>query len=290
MDEVLEPSNAPLLALPQAVPARPGNRARGELAASFALVGGRTTVARTHQAGGLRLRFPNVTPGLMPGCEAVTINTAGGMMGGDTARLAFTLDPGTAVTVTSQSAEKIHRSTGTATTVDTRLHLGAGALAEWLPQETILFDAAAFHRSLEVDLAPDASLLLVEGIVFGRLAMGEVVRSGLLHDRWRIRRGGHLVFAEAVALEGAIVDHLDRPALGHGARAIATLLLVAPTAEGRLALVRDVLAGYDCAGGASAWNGMLVVRLLAPSPERVRAAIVGLLAALRGRTAPRVWQ
>lgn len=287
---MLPPAPAdPTTARSPAEPAPAANRARGELRARFANVGGRTGVAQCFEGGGLRLRFPRVQPGLVPGCEAVTINTGGGMVGGDTAHLDFEVEYRAAVTVTSQSAEKIYRATGATTYVDTRLTLQQGATLEWLPQETILFDQARFHRRLEADLAAGARLLLVESLVFGRLAMGETVRTGSLRDRWRIRRGGTLVFAEAVRLEGAIGETLDRPALGGGARAMATLLLVAPDAEAQLAAARDALAGF-AEGGASAWNGMLVVRCLSPSPERMRAAIIRLLASLRGRAAPRVWQ
>lgn len=287
------PPNAPAeptTARSPAEPAPAANRATGELRARFAAVGGRTGVAQCYEGGGLRLRFPRVQPGLVPGCEAVTINTGGGMVGGDTASLVFDVGGAAAVTVTSQSADKVYRATGATTCVDTSLTLGPGAILEWLPQETILFDRARFHRRLEVDVAAGARLLLVESLVFGRLAMGEVVRTGDLRDRWRIRRGGALVFAEAVRLEGAIGETLDRPALGGGARAVATLLLVAPDAEAQLTAVRAALEGCSAEAGASAWNGMLVVRLLSPSPERVRAAIIRLLASLRGRAAPRVWQ
>ncbi len=280
------------MVLPSPTPAdAPRNRASGELRASFACVGGRTQVSRAYEAGGLRLRFPTVHPGLHPGCEAVMINTGGGMVGGDTARLAFALEPNAAVTLTTQSAEKIYRSTGGATTrVDVALTLGPGAHGEWLPQETILFDAVRFNRRLEVDMAADATLLLAEAVVFGRLAMGEAVRTGSFGDRWSVRRDGTLVFAEAVRIEEAIGDQLDSPALGAGARACATLLLVAPDAERRLDEARAVVEACGCPVGVSAWNGILTARLLSPSPERVRGAIVGLLAALRGRAAPRVWQ
>ena len=190
---------APILTPP---PASAANRARGELRARFVATAGRTATARLYQAGGLRLRCPKVGPGLNPDCEAVTINTAGGMVGGDRASLDFEVVAGAAVTITSQSAEKIYRSTGTPTVVETRLRLGAAATLEWLPQETILFDRADFRRRLDVDMARDATLLMVEAVVFGRFAMGEVVRTGVLHDRWRIRRDDTLVFAEQIALEG----------------------------------------------------------------------------------------
>src|SRR4029077_13026294 len=101
-------------------------------------------------------------------------------------------------------AEKIYRSLGPATAVTVRLALARGARLRWLPQETILFDRARLARSIEVDMEEGASLLIAEAIVFGRSAMGETVEDGAIADRWRIRRGGRLVFAESLRLDGAI--------------------------------------------------------------------------------------
>jgi urease accessory protein len=266
------------------------NRARGLLRASFARAGTRTHAARVREAGGLRLRFPKVVAGVGPDCEAVCINTGGGMMGGDAATYDFTCEAGAAATLTSQSAEKMYRAEGEATTVDVTLRLEPGATLEWLPQETILFDRVRLARRLTVDMAADATLLLAEMLVFGRLAMGETVTQGFLHDRWRLKRDGELVYAEELRLDGPISDILARPALGGGARALATLILVAPGVESRIEPVRGVLAESAAEGGASAWNGLLAVRLASPSPERVRATIVTLLTLLRGRAVPRVWQ
>ena len=89
-----------------------------------------------------------------------------------------------------------------------KLKVGAGGTLAWLPQETILFDQVRLRRSIEVDLAPDASLLLAEGVVFGRSAMGETLAQGRFFDRWRVRRGGALVFAESLRLEDAIAERL----------------------------------------------------------------------------------
>ena len=228
--------------------------------------------------------------GARPDIEAVCINTGGGMVGGDAARLEFTVGDGAAVTITTQSAEKIYRAESSTTRVDVRLSLDKAATAEWLPQETILFDRVRLRRCLDVHAASDATFLGVETLVFGRLAMGETVRFGAIHDRWRVRRGGRLVFAEDLRLDGQISAILERRAVGGGARALATVLLMAPDAEGRLEAARAALAGAPAEWGASAWNGMLTVRALSPSPDRLRDTILPLLQVLRGRAAPRVWQ
>ena len=143
---------------------------------------------------------------------------------------------------------------------------------------------------LDDGFSGDARLTLVESVFFGRSAFGESLTEASFRDRWRIRRGRRLLFAEDMRLDGDMTAALDRPAVGDGARANATFLHVAPDAEARLDEIRAILADAPCEWGASAWNGMALVRLLSPSPEKMRAAIVSMLQSFRGRDAPRVWQ
>jgi urease accessory protein len=265
-------------------------RARGEARAAFARVGDRTEAARAFETGGLRLRFPR--SGEV--CESVLINTGGGMAGGDHSTIDIVAGTGAKVLFTTQSAEKIYRSDGGTAEVETRIVLKTGAALDWLPQETILFEGARFCRRLDIDLAEDASLLLVEAVTFGRIAMGEETIDASIRDSWRIRRAGRLVFAEELRLDraGAI---LDRPAVGRGARAIASIVVAAPDARGGLDRIRAALDAVCAAdgerleAGASAIDGITIARLASPSPSRLRAAIAEVMMALRGRAAPRVW-
>lgn len=260
-------------------------RARGEIRADFAAHGDRTRIGRLYETGGLRLRFPKAREV----CEGVIVNTAGGVVGGDRAHLSFNAATGSRVVLTTQSAEKIYRTDGPPARIETSLTLEEGASLDWLPQETILFDHATLGRALDVDMAPDARLVACESVVFGRLAMGELCASGGFRDRWRVRRGGELIFAEDTRLDNPAAL-LDRPAIGAGARALATLLFVAPDAPARLDDCRAALADAGCESGVSALDGFLVARLLSPSPENLRAAIVALFSRLLGRATPRVWQ
>ena len=273
-----------------ASPAGPtgANRARGTIEAAFRRVGARTEIVGPFETGGYRLRVPRSHDGA---CEAVIVNTGGGMAGGDHAAFRFAAGADATATVTTTAAEKIYRAEAEATRVDVALSLSAGARFEWLPQETILFDRARLGRTLSVDMAPDAELLLAETLVFGRLAMGERLSSGSLHDRWRVRRGGRLALAEDLRVAGDLAASLERPALGAGARASATLVLMAPRAEGLLDAVRDALEPHRdaVAAGASAWDGRVVVRAMSASPARLRASVAAALATLRGRSLPRLW-
>src|SRR5262245_27305439 len=179
------------------------NRAAGRLALSVGVIGGMTRRRQVYEDGPLRVRFPNSGNGAL---EAVVVNTAGGIAGGDRHDLTFSVESGGALTVTTAAAEKIYRSLGPAAEIAARLSIASGARLNWLPQETIVFDQARLERRIDVELASDAALLMAEAVVFGRSAMGEAVRQGAFSDCWRVRRGGRLVFAETVRLGGEVAN------------------------------------------------------------------------------------
>ncbi|HMK81608.1 MAG TPA: urease accessory protein UreD [Xanthobacteraceae bacterium] len=258
------------------------NRAVGRVAFAVKRVGGKTRRARVHEAGSLRVRCPGAPADEL---EAVLINTAGGVAGGDRFALDVVAGEGTRLVVTTAAAEKVYRALAEAATIDVTLDVGAGATLAWLPQETILFDRARLCRSIEVTLAPDARLVLVEAVVFGRSGMRETVEEGALFDRWRVRRGGRLVHAETVRLEGAIAARLAEPAVAKGGVATATVLVV-PGDDAAVAAVRAL--ALEGEAGASSWNGLAAVRLCATDGATLRRDLVRVMTALRGGL-PRLW-
>lgn len=257
-------------------------RAQGRVRLGFAANARGTHIADLSESGGFRVKFPK---GRL--CEAVVVNTAGGMTGGDALDLQIAAGPGAEAVVATQSAEKIYRSDGAETCIAAHVTLESGASLTWAPQETILFNGARARRSLAVDMAADATLLAAETVVFGRTAMGETLTDACFADRWRVRRGGRLVFADDVRLTGDVAATLARPAVGNGARAAATLLYVSPDAAARLEEVRAL--ALTCEWGAGSWDGLLCARLVGPDAAAVRASIGALLGFLSGRPLPRVW-
>jgi urease accessory protein len=262
-------------------------RAEGRIRMRAACIGGRTQLADLAESGSARLRLPRPAGAAL---EAVTINTGGGIAGGDRFETRIAAGAGADVTVTSTAAEKLYRSDGSAAHLDLLLSLEAGARLDWIPQETIIFDGARARRRVEAELAGDARLLLFEAVVFGRAARGERIGSGFFEDRWRIRREGRLLHADTFRLAGRMSDLLERPALGGGAAAIATLIYVAPDAEAQLEEVRGGLDAAACECGASAWNGLLAIRFLGQDSERLRRDAARIITGLGGRPMPRVWQ
>jgi urease accessory protein len=256
----------------------------GRLEIEVARHGGQSRRSRVHEQGCLRARFPHAQADSL---EAVIVNTAGGIAGGDRHDVSIVLGDGASLTVSTAAAEKIYRSLGPDARISVNLDLGEGAMLAWLPQETIVFDRARLARDIEVDLADSATLILAEAVVFGRGAMGECVENGRLFDRWRVRRGGRLVFAETVKLHGAVASIMAQPAVAAGGNAIATVLMV-PGNEAVVERVRalDMFVGEV---GISTWNGLTLARFCAPDGAALRRDLIAVLQAVRQTALPRVW-
>lgn len=262
-------------------------RAVGELRVVLRVRDRHTVLDGLRQVGCLKARFPR--PECRDWSTVVTLNTSGGIAGGDALASSFELQPGARATIASQAAERFYRALpgSVAASVNTRIAVATGGAVEWLPQETILFDRCALDRSLEVELTEDASFLGIETLVFGRTAMGETVQHAWLRDGIRLRRDGKLVLKDTIRMAGEVARLLQRTATAGGAGASATIWFVARDAEARLAAVRAVLPDE---AAASAWNGMLVTRLLANNAAALRLTTTAVLHVLRdGRPLPRVW-
>ena len=284
-------ASTPAPSLPAAVPGGL-ERSVGRVELAFKRRGAVTTLAHLHQAGCGKARLPR--PVEAAHAEAVLINLAGGLTGGD--RLAFqvTWRAGAEATVSGQAAEKIYRARGLTTAViETELTVEPDALALWLPQETILFDRARLARRNRFAVARGGRLLAVEATIMGRRAMGETVASGLFDESVEVRYGDRLVLAERQRFRGRIADLLARPAVAGGAEALASLLYVGDGAAARLEAIRDALSDLPAAVSAPDPD-LVIVRWLAARPTGLRNHLAAALFALTSvlglpRQLPRVW-
>jgi urease accessory protein len=262
------------------------NRARGTVRLAVQTrLDGTTHRQRVHESGSLRVRFPSAATGEM---EAVLVNTAGGIAGGDAYQVNIALGERSRLLVTSAAAEKIYGTTGPSASIDVRIKVSAGGCLAWMPQETILFDNCGLSRSIAVDLAETAHLLLAEAIVFGRHGKGEIVANGTLHERWRVRRAGRLIYADGMALNGPIARRLGEPAIGNGGLAVATLLLT-PGDDTATEKIRALTGSLQGEVGVSAWNGILLMRFCARDGAALRNDLALVLVALRSAPLPRLW-
>lgn len=221
--------------------------------------------------------------------ETILINTAGGITGGDRFDLSATVGADAHLTITTQAAERAYRAqAGEIGQVTTRLTVESGGQLQWLPQELILFERSALHRRLDIDLAPDATLLLVEPIAFGRAAMGETLHDITFRDRITVRQGGRPHYIDAVDLTGNAATQLTRRAVANGAGAMASVVLVRPDANAVLDRVRAGLP--DTAGASLIADDTLVLRHLAEDSFALRRDLLPILDHLSNHSLPTSWR
>ena len=262
-----------------------GNRAVGRIAFTVAAAPGGSRRGRVHEAGSLRVRFPNGQS--QAALDAVIVNSAGGMTGGDRFTIDIQVGAGATLTVTTAAAEKIYRSLGPDTEIAIKLGVAPGGSLRWLPQETIVFDGVRLRRAIDVDLARDTNLLLAEACVFGRSAMGEVVTGGSIFDRWRVRAGGAFVLAETLRLDDKIAQRLAQRATAAESVAVASVIKI-PGSDDDAAAVRTLQEQFVGEVGVSAWNGLAMARLVAADGAALRRDLVAVLTALGGAPLPRL--
>ena len=260
-------------------------RAIGSVRLGTKRAGDRTVLDRFRQSGSLKCLFPRARG---RGLDTVLLNTAGGVTGGDTLRTAVHVASGCDLTVTTQACERVYKARpGPVGRVRNRLTVDAGARLNWLPQETILFNASALNRRLTVDLSAGSELFLVEPLVFGRAAMGETLTDIRFADRVEIRRDGEPAFLDVTAFDGDLHAHLARPFVAGGAGAMALAVYASASAEGQLATVRGLL---PTRGGASLLDrDLMVIRLLADDSFELRQTLLPLLRCLNHQEIPRCW-
>jgi len=259
-------------------------RALGSLFLSSKLRGSTSAIDELHQSGCLRALFPNNED-----MSATIINTAGGITGGDKLKVAASAGAGSSLTLTTQAAERAYKSNGeTAGRLSTKLSVGAAATLHWLPQELILFDGAHFDRRLQIDLEPDASLLMVEPIVFGRKAMRERVQEARFSDQVMIRREGKPIYIDGLQLSGNIADQLASASVAGDAISVASVVLVRKDAPVLIKSLRDTLS--RSVGISLLADDILSLRFLAADSFLLRKQLVPVLQTLRGAELPTSWR
>ena len=243
-----------------------------------------TFIEDVFECSPIRIMFPRVRGRAVE--EAVIINTGGGVAGGDRLEFSVSALPGASIAVTSQAAEKIYRALDEPARVTTRLKAHESARLAWLPQETIVFNSARFHRTTEIELTSGTELLALEWIVLGRAAYGEVVVDGQIVDTWLVKRDGRLIWADTFRVNDGRFPHLSRRALLSDCTAIATLIHFGPCLNERLDFLREVISSLGCYGAATLVSGLIVVRLAAKESSELKRALRSFLQQFGSKAAP----
>lgn len=257
-------------------------RATGHITLSVNL----NRLERLYQSGSAKLLIPRTHRDIK---EAVILNTAGGMTGGDKYTNDVTIK-GSQLVVTSQTAERIYKSRMEPAEVSTHLKVSQGSLLHWLPQETIFFNESRLCRNIELHMSSDSECLVAETIVLGRHAMGESISGCNITDNWRIYRDAELIHAEALRIHEDVYSVLHSAAGLGGAKIVTTILYLGPKIDQLAAMLGQTLNHYHSQLGISCWNGKLIVRLASQDIFIGKKDAVALLCKLRQQDMPQVWQ
>jgi urease accessory protein len=234
-----------------------------------------TRIEDVFERSPIRVMFPRNGSCAME--EAVLINTAGGIAGGDRLECSVTALPGASIAVTSQAAEKVYRALNEPARVVTRLKAQESAKMAWLPQETIVFNRARLHRTTEIELFSGAELLALEWLVLGRAAHGEVVIGGNITDSWCVKRDGRLIWADSFRITDEIFQYLHRKALLSDCQAIATLICFGPHLGKRLDFLREIIPSLGCNCAATLVSELIVVRFAVKESSDLKLALRSFL-------------
>jgi len=243
---------------------------------------------RLFQSGSAKAFLP-VTYG--KATEVVLANTAGGLADGDVFSYEILAEANSHIAATTQAAERVYQALGGGM-AEASLTIKArdGSAVFWLPHETILYDGSRFSRRIDISLDASSTVVLGEIVVFGRKASGEVMTAGHMQDHWRVRRDGQIIHAEAFRLAGDISASLGHPAGASQAGVMATLLMVAPEDLQPLAkILRNIETIHGSWVEVSAWDGKLVVRLVASELFLIKTTIATLLERMTASSLPRAW-
>ncbi len=140
-------------------------------------------------------------------CHSIILHTAGGMVGGDRLAQQIYLKPHAKALLTTAAASKIYGSNDQPTQQTIVLDLAENAVLEWFPQENIIFNQANYQQSLQVNLAPTATLFSWEITRFGRTARGEQFTAGEWRSQTEIRQNGHPLWIDRQHLTGGEFIH-----------------------------------------------------------------------------------
>lgn len=274
-------------------PITPSWQANLEL--GFARQGESTRLVRREHHGPLRVQKALYPEGPCI-CHAIVLHPPAGIAGGDRLQIDIEVDAGAQTLLTTPGAGKWYRSAGPLAEQVVCLKVGAGATAEWLPQESIVFSGAEARMRTTVELAEGARFIGVETLCFGRRASGESFERGSLQMASDIRLDGKLLWQERGRIAGGS-PLLDSP-IGLAGYSLCSTVLAAGVdidaqtlAACRAATTKEAGAQY----GVSAMPKLFVGRYLGHSAEAARDWFVTLWQYLRpimvGREAavPRIW-
>lgn len=253
---------------------------------------GRTVIASRKHHGPLVIQkpfYPETNP-----CHIYLLHPPGGLVGGDQLTLDVNLQQNSHVLITTPGAAKFYRSAKETASQFQRFNIADGALLEWLPQETIVFNQANAQVQTEVTLTNDAKFIGWEISCLGRPAGNQPFTEGQFVQKIQLRRNDRPLVIERALYQG------NRPVLsapwGLANHTTAGTMMITPANQQLLELIRtQVQAESPDMFSVTLLDDVLLCRYLGSQAATVkkiftqvweiaRPAVQGINASI-----PRIW-
>jgi urease accessory protein len=247
------------------------------------------TLARFAHNGPLRV-LQSLYPEGPAICHTVIVHPPGGLVGGDSLALDFSVGEGAHGLVTTPGATRFYRSSGLPAAQRVRLTLAGDARLEWLPLESIAYSGCLAENELTLQLAPGSELMGWDLTALGLPAAGQPFERGCFSQR--IEVPGVWLERARIRADDTRLLHSPLGLAGHACLATLYFASGSPLTRARrqrtLDVARDVIASHALASHAGATSPsaqVVVVRVLAAMVEPA----LGLLQQIRQAWRAELW-
>lgn len=261
---------------------------KAELHLGFTRSGAKTLLAQRKHQGPLTVQRPFYPEGNI--CHVYVLHPPGGIVGGDQLQINVHAGVGTEALITTPAAGKFYRCEHQQACQSIALKIDQGAVLEWLPQETIIYQGARLQSHVNLELATDARFIGWEIIALGRPAADEGFECGEALLNWRIFRNAKPIYLETMRLDAEAFT----ARWGLNGRSSCGTLFACPASNTNLETVRNLI-GDQTQRGVTLIDDLLICRASDNTTEPVRNFFECVRSVLRGDIikrepyAPRIW-
>lgn len=263
-------------AVPQAAVGSPGKD--GVLELRFAAGADGTTLVRDYATAPFHVSGTLDHDPHPDGSTVFVQSSAGSVAQGDRHDVDITVGSDAIAHVSTQSATKVRSMTHNYAAVDGRLTVEPGGHLDYVPEPTIVHPGARYCQDLMVRMCTDATAILADVVVPGRLARGERFAFERYLSRVRVRGPAGLLFADTAHIAPEEADP-TAPGVVSEFSVYGTLFVVVPGADADSSTLSDrlheVVADREARAGATELPNAagVMVRALGERAEVVTDAL-----------------
>jgi len=267
---------------------------RASLRLRFRHKAGKTFLTERAHFGPLAVQKP-FYPESPDCCHVVLLHPPGGIAGGDELHLNVTLEGQAHGLITTPGATKFYRSIGPIARQEQRITLTDDATLEWLPQETVYFNAAQARAITRIDCTSSSRVLAWEIQCLGLPSQTHSFQSGHVFQTLELWQDDKPLLIESNRYDGSS-PLLTQPCGLHSAEAIGSFLIRANNQIIDKKIILEILKKHpELRSGCSMIQDILVIRASATYAEPIKNLFLELWQTIRPivlqrpPSIPRIW-